>query len=111
VTIADDGTVRVTVDAGEVLDEVVLRSYCVGAVHQGLGWARREAVAVDVSGNVLDLTIRSFRILPARDMPRVEVEVIEGNGPAVNASDAVFAAAAAATWIRAGLPQAWPIEP
>jgi xanthine dehydrogenase small subunit len=110
VTIADDGTVRVTVDAGEVLDEVVLRSYCVGAVHQGLGWARREAVAVDASGNVLDLTIRSFRILPARDMPRVEVEVIEGNGPAVNASDAVFAAASAAAWIRAGLPPAWPIE-
>jgi xanthine dehydrogenase small subunit len=110
VTIAGDGTVRVTVDAGEVLDEVVLRSYCVGAVHQGLGWARREAVAVDVSGNVLDLTIRSFRILPARDMPRVEVEVIEGDGPAVNASDAVFAAASAAAWIRAGLPPSWPIE-
>jgi xanthine dehydrogenase small subunit len=110
VTIADDGTVRVTVEAGEVLDEVVLRSYCVGAVHQGLGWARREAVAVDLSGNVLDLTIRSFRILPARDMPHVEVEVVEGNGPAVNASDAVFAAASAAAWIRAGLPPAWPIE-
>jgi hypothetical protein len=110
VTIDGDGTVRVTVDAGEVLDEVVLRSYCVGAVHQGLGWARREAVAVDVSGNVLDLTIRSFRILPARDMPRVEVEVIEDGGPAVNASDAVFAASSAAAWIRAGLPPAWPIE-
>ena len=55
-------------------------------------------------GQVLDLTIRSFRILPARDMPRVEVEVIGGNGPAVNASDAVFAAAAAAAWIRAGCP-------
>ena len=29
----------VAVDAGEVLDETVLRSYCIGAVHQGLGWA------------------------------------------------------------------------
>jgi xanthine dehydrogenase small subunit len=110
VIIGDDGTVRVTVDAGEVLDEVVLRSYCVGAVHQGLGWVRREALAVDAAGNVLDLTIRSFRVLPAREMPRVEVEVLEGRGPAVNVSDAVFAATAAATWIGAGLPPAWPIE-
>jgi xanthine dehydrogenase small subunit len=110
VTIDLDGTVRVSVDAGEILDEVVLRSYCVGAVHQGLGWARREALAVDASGQVLDLTIRSFRIIPAREMPTVEVEVIDGRGPPVNASDAVFAAAAAAQWIRAGLPPAWPIE-
>jgi hypothetical protein len=43
-------------------------------------------------------------------MPRVEVEVIEDGGPAVNASDAVFAASSAAAWIRAGLPPAWPIE-
>ena len=69
VTVDDDGTVRVAVEAGEVLDEVVLRSYCVGAVHQALGLGRREAVAVDASGQVLDLTIRSFGILPARDMP------------------------------------------
>ena len=56
--------------AGDVLDEVVLRSYCVGAVHQALGWVRSEGIAVDEAGEVLDLTIRSFGILPARDMPR-----------------------------------------
>ena len=84
------------------LDEVVLRSYCIGAVHQGLGWARREGVAVDASGNVLDLTIRSFGVFPRVTCLAVEVEVLEGWGPAVNASDAVFAATAAAWWIRAG---------
>ena len=110
VAIDPGGTIQVTVDAGEVLDAVVLRSYCVGAVHQGLGWARSEGVAVDASGQVLDLTIRSFGVLPAREMPAVEVEVRDGGGPAVNASDAVFAATAAAWWIRAGLPPAWPIE-
>ena len=71
----------VVVEAGEVLDEVVLRSYCVGAVHQALGWVRSEAVAVDAAGRVLDLTIRSFGILPARAMPAVEIEVSEGHGP------------------------------
>lgn len=100
--------VRVTVEAGEVLDFVVLRSYCVGAVHQALGWVRREAVAVDASGRVLDLTIRSFGILSAREMPPVEVEVRGSDGPAVNVSDAVFAAAAASAWIGAGLPPRWP---
>ncbi len=104
----EDGNVRVVVDAGEVLDEVVLRSYCVGAVHQALGWVRREAVAVDASGEVLDLTIRSFGILSAREMPRVEVQVVASGGPPVNVSDAVFAATAASAWIGSGLSPRWP---
>ena len=33
------------------LDEVVLRSYVVGAVHQALGWVRSEGVAVDDDGD------------------------------------------------------------
>ena len=106
----DDEKVLVVVDAGEVLDETVLRSYCVGAVHQALGWVRSEAVAVDAAGQVLDLTIRSFGILPAKAMPPVDVEVIEGEGPGVNASDAVFAATAASAWIGSGLPPRWPVE-
>ncbi len=35
-----DGSIDVEVDAGAVLDEVVLRSYCIGAAHQALGWVR-----------------------------------------------------------------------
>jgi CO/xanthine dehydrogenase Mo-binding subunit len=69
--IGPDGNVRVTVAAGEVLDEVVLRSYALGAVHQALGWVLSEGVATDPEGNVLDLTIRSFGILSARAMPAV----------------------------------------
>ncbi|MGO9342869.1 MAG: 2Fe-2S iron-sulfur cluster-binding protein [Acidimicrobiales bacterium] len=106
----EDGKVRVAVEAGDVLDEVVLRSYCVGAVHQALGWVRREALAVDASGQVLDLTIRSFGILPAREMPVVEVQVAGSGGPAVNVSDAVFAATAASAWIGSGLPRRWPVS-
>ncbi len=33
-----------------VLDEVVLRSYCIGATHQALGWVRSEGIAVDGDG-------------------------------------------------------------
>ena len=68
-----DGSVEVAVDAGPVLDEVVLRSYCIGATHQALGWVRSEGVAVDAEGTVRDLTIRSFGILQARAMPPVTV--------------------------------------
>jgi hypothetical protein len=105
-----DGEVHVRVAAGEVLDEVVLRSYCVGAVHQALGWVRSEGLVVDEHGAVLDLTIRSFGILPARAMPPVTVEIHAGRHPACNVSDAVFAATAAAAWISAGRVARWPIE-
>ena len=92
-----------SVAAGEPLDEVVLRSYALGAAHQALGWVRSEGVAVDDDGTVLDLTIRSFGILAARDMPAVEVVVEDDRGPPVPAGDTVFAAVAAAAWLAAGL--------
>ncbi|HUF32097.1 MAG TPA: 2Fe-2S iron-sulfur cluster-binding protein [Acidimicrobiales bacterium] len=106
--VADDGDVHVQVDAGAVLDEVVLRSYCVGAAHMALGWARSEGIAVDVDGVVHDLTIRSFGVLRASETPPIHVEVVAGDGPPVNGSDAVFAAVAGAEWVRQGCPGAWP---
>jgi CO/xanthine dehydrogenase Mo-binding subunit len=114
VTLAGE-KVHVTVDAGDVLDHTVLRSYCIGAVHQALGWVMREGLAVDQSGQVLDLTIRSFGVFAARDTPEIEVEILgtdpdgEAKSP-VNGSDAVFAAAAAAFWIASGLAPKWPVE-
>jgi hypothetical protein len=108
-----DDSVEVEVHAGPPVDEVVLRSYCIGAVHQALGWVRSEGIAVDATGEVRDLTIRSFGILRARDMPPVSVSVsvpTPTDGPAVNGSDAVFAAVAAARWLADGLPPRWPVD-
>jgi xanthine dehydrogenase small subunit len=92
--------VAVRVAAGDPLDEVVLRSYCVGAAHMALGWVLTEGLAVDPeTGAVLDLTIRSFGILRARATPPVAIVVLDEPGPPCPAaSDAVFAAVAAATW-------------
>ena len=104
-------TVRVRVACGDPLDPVVLRSYCVGAAHMGLGWVRSEGVAVDDEGTVHDLTIRSFGVLRARDTPVIEVDMAEGDGAPLNGSDAVFAAVAGAAWLAAGLPQRWPCRP
>jgi aerobic-type carbon monoxide dehydrogenase small subunit (CoxS/CutS family) len=108
--ITGGGEVKIRVAGGVVLDEVVLRSYVVGAAHQALGWVRSEGVAVDPEGKVLDLTIRSYGILTAREMPRVEVVVEESGGPAVRVSDAVMAAVATAAWSTAGFPPVWPLE-
>ncbi len=109
--IGADGAITVRIRCGEPLDEVVLRSYCVGATHMALGWVRSEGVAVGPDGVPHDLTIRSFAILRARDMPEVHVEIIDRSGPPVAVSDAVFAAVAAAAWRADGYPPAWPTRP
>jgi CO/xanthine dehydrogenase Mo-binding subunit len=102
--------VSVRVRAGAPLDEVVLRSYAIGAAHMGLGWVCSEAISLDADGVPEDLTIRSFGVLRAKDTPPVHVEIEPaGTGDApVRGSDAVFAAVAAATWIAQGLPEQWP---
>ncbi|MFM8303468.1 MAG: molybdopterin cofactor-binding domain-containing protein, partial [Actinomycetota bacterium] len=110
--------IEVQVDVGRVLDAVVLRSYCIGAAHMALGWVCTEGLAVDPeSGEVLDLTIRSFGIVRPAKMPPVTVMIAPGrpddDATAPGASDAVFAAVAAATWnavtrAEGHRPEAWP---
>ena len=103
-----DGTLRVAVSCGDPLDEVGLRSYCVGAAHMALGWVTSEGLSVDADGHPQDLTIRSFGVLRAVDTPPIEVEFRASSGPPVNGSDAVFAAVAAAAWRRSGWSPRWP---
>lgn len=102
------GRIRVRVACGDPLDDIVLRSYCMGAAHMALGWVTSEGLAVDADGEVHDLTIRSFGVLRAADTPPVDVEIDPTPGEPVNGSDAVFAAVAAAVWIDQGCPQDWP---
>ena len=104
------GSVEVEVEAGPSLDDVVLRSYCIGATHQALSWVGSEGIAVDNDGAIRDLTVRSFGILRAHDTPPITVVIRATNeGEPVNGSDAVFAAVAAACWRAGGLPSRWPI--
>jgi hypothetical protein len=106
--LVDDRGVRVRVAAGDALDEVVLRSYCVGAAHMALGWVSSEGVAVDDAGEPLDLTIRSFGVLRAVDTPPITVEIDNDGSSPRNGSDAVFAAVAAAAWVAQGCPPTFP---
>jgi aerobic-type carbon monoxide dehydrogenase small subunit (CoxS/CutS family) len=110
--------VAVRVAAGDPLDEVALRSYALGATHMALGWVLHEGLTVDEqTGDVLDLTIRSFGILRAQDMPSIDVTIVDDAGPPRRcSSDAVFAAVAAATWnaisaVGGTRPESFPINP
>jgi hypothetical protein len=107
-SIAADGSIVVRVRAGEILDEVTLRSYCTGAAHMALSWVTTESLGVDDHGEVHDLTVRSFGILRAIDTPSIEVAIEADARESVNGSDAVFAAVAAAVWLDRGLPPSWP---
>jgi hypothetical protein len=107
--------VEVRVAAGDPLDNVVLRSYCIGAAHMALGWVCSEGLAVDPdSGDVLDLTIRSFGVIRPARTPPIDVTILDDPGPPQpRASDAVFAAVAAATWnaitaYEGTRPEVWP---
>ena len=105
-----DGMISVQVRAGCPLDETVLRSYCTGSAHMAYSWVSSESLGVDPDGTVHDLTVRSFGIVSASNMPAVEVEVVDEGSEPVNGSDAVFAAVAAAVWIDRGGPPVWPTD-
>lgn len=109
-SVGQDRSVVVSVACGDPLDEIVLRSYCIGAAHMALSWVTSEGIAISDDGEVHDLTIRSFGILRPAEMPPVEVTIDApraGTTP-VNGSDAVFAAVAAAVWLDQGCPPRWP---
>ena len=107
----DDSHIEVAVRCGDPLDELVLRSYCVGAAHMAWSWVTSEALAVSDEGIPLDLTVRSFGVVRATETPRIEVRIEPDDGEPTNGSDAVFTAVAAATWLHRGTPADWPTGP
>ena len=99
----DQGIIRIEVDSGTPLDWVIFRSYCIGAAHMAYSWVTSESLSVDLSGEVQDLTVRSFGVLRSSDSPHIEV-VSVGEGEVLAAGEAVFAAVAAAAWLNRGCP-------
>jgi len=108
----EKGRISVLVRCGDPLDTTTLRSYCIGAAHMAWSWVTSESLAVDDSGVVGDLSIRSFGIVRAGETPEIEVTIVhDDDRRPCNGSDAVFAAVAAATWIYRGTPANWPTGP
>jgi hypothetical protein len=107
-----DDRVHINIAAGDPLDETVLRSFAIGAAHMALGWVRSEGLHVNpATGEVQDLTIRSFGILRASETPPIDVTIVDDPAPPrARATDAVFAAVAAAAWLAAGCPDTFPLS-
>lgn len=105
-----DGRIKVSVSCGSVLDEVVMRAYCIGAAHMAWSWLTSEALTVNEEGVPQDLTIRSFGVLRAVDTPPIDVELdLDAASEPINGSDAVYAAVAACGWRASGFVQDWPV--
>lgn len=103
------GSLSVDVRCGRPLDAAVLRSYCIGASHMAMGMVTSEGLSLGDDGVPHDLTIRSFGVLRAVDMPPISVTIdVDDGREAMPASVAVFAAVAAATWSRHRLAPRWP---
>ncbi|MEQ8719409.1 MAG: 2Fe-2S iron-sulfur cluster-binding protein [Acidimicrobiales bacterium] len=105
---ATDGRIVVRVSCGDPLDEIVLRSYCVGAAHMAWSMVTSESLSVAPDGTIGDLTVRSFGIVRSADMPPVDVEILPSDGRPVNGSDAVFVAVTSAAWAARGFGPTWP---
>jgi len=102
------GRISVVVAAGDPLCEATLRSFVIGAVHQGFSMVTTEGIAVDERGVPVDLTIRSFGITPARSFPHVDVTLESDDRQPLAAGTAVFAATLAAMWLSEGRGPRWP---
>lgn len=105
------GELRIEVDGGTTLDPIVLRSYAIGAAHMALGMVWSESISVSETGEPLDLTIRSFGILRAVDLPAISVDIIDSDRPPCAVSDAVFVAVGTAAWAATGFAPRWPAPP
>ena len=56
---------------------MLFRSQIEGAVHMGLGYALTEDFPSDERGFPTNMTLRSLGILRAKDVPEMEVQIVE----------------------------------
>ena len=64
-------------DVGKAVNPTLVEGQIEGAVHMGLGYALSEDFPVDDSGRPINMTFRSLGILRAKDMPDVDVIIVE----------------------------------
>ena len=80
----DSGAVNKVVaahDVGRAVNPLLCEGQVEGAVHMGLGYALSEGFPCDENGRPLNETLRSLDILRPKDMPDVEVILVEAAEP------------------------------
>jgi aldehyde oxidoreductase len=68
-------------DVGRVINPVLCEGQIEGSIHMGLGYALSEDFPCDSEGRPLNMTLRSLEIIRPKDMPPVEVILIESPQP------------------------------
>jgi xanthine dehydrogenase molybdenum-binding subunit len=68
-------------DVGRVMNPLLCEGQIEGSVHMGLGYALSEDFPCDGEGRPLNMTLRSLEIIRPKDMPAVEVILIESPQP------------------------------
>lgn len=103
-------------DVGRAVNPLLCEGQIEGSVHMGLGYALTEGFPTDPSGRPQNTTLRSLDIIRPKDMPPVEVIIVESPQPGapygikgVGEIGLVPTAGAVAAAIRAA-GDAWPTE-
>ena len=68
-------------DVGRAVNPILCEGQIEGAVHMGLGYALSEGFPCDEVGKPENLTLRSLSIIRPKDMPEVEVILVESPQP------------------------------
>jgi xanthine dehydrogenase molybdenum-binding subunit len=68
-------------DVGRVMNPTLCEGQIEGSVHMGLGYALSEDFPCDSEGRPLNMTLRSLEIIRPKDMPPVDVILIESPQP------------------------------
>jgi aldehyde oxidoreductase len=80
----DSGDVEKVVavhDVGRAVNPTLCEGQIEGSVHMGLGYALSESFPADDEGRPLHMTLRSLEIIRPKDMPPVEVVLVEAPQP------------------------------
>ncbi len=68
-------------DVGRAVNPLLCEGQIEGSVHMGLGYAMTEGFPCDVDGKPLNETLRSLDIIRPKDMPPVDVILVESAEP------------------------------
>ncbi len=68
-------------DVGRAVNPLLCEGQIEGAVHMGLGYALSEDFPADESGRPTNMTLRSLGILRAKDVPPIDVILVESPQP------------------------------
>ncbi len=68
-------------DVGRAVNPLLCEGQIEGSVHMGLGYAMTEGFPCDIDGKPLNETLRSLDIIRPKDMPEVEVILVESAEP------------------------------